>query len=242
VKLHFVLAHLAGIEADLRGGKSDLLNEDEVRLVAELAGEPEERLLKVVVALGRQVIILEALLTVEGDLLGFHFTVTNINLVSNKDDRDGLADANKILVPVGDMLVRLTVGNIEHDDSSISEDVVSITKTPEFLLSGSIPTIETNHTTVRLEIKRMDLNTQSGNVLLFEFASQMAFHETSFTDTTITNKDELEFFLWGMELLTWVRHLSKINETRNVREKKRMPKNDCFGFVTPLFPTSAKNR
>lgn len=37
-----------------------------------LARKPEERLLKVVVGLGRDVVVLQVLLPVEGDLLGLH--------------------------------------------------------------------------------------------------------------------------------------------------------------------------
>ena len=38
-----------------------------------LAGQPEEWLLEVVVALGGYVVVLEVLLAVEHDALGFHF-------------------------------------------------------------------------------------------------------------------------------------------------------------------------
>jgi len=46
------------------------LNEGEVGVAHELAREPEEGLLEVVVGLGRDVVVLQVLLPVEGDLLG----------------------------------------------------------------------------------------------------------------------------------------------------------------------------
>lgn len=49
---------------------------------------------------------------------------------------------NPLTVPVGNVLVSDTGGNIEHDDTALAVDVVSITQTTELLLSGSIPNIE----------------------------------------------------------------------------------------------------
>jgi hypothetical protein len=49
-----------------------------------------------------------------------------------------------LTVPVGDVLVGDAGGDIEHDDTALSIDIVSITKTTEFLLSCSIPDIELN--------------------------------------------------------------------------------------------------
>lgn len=51
-------------------------------------------------------------------------------------------------MPVGDVLISDSGGNIEHDDSALAIDVVSITKSSELLLSCSIPDIELNVTQV----------------------------------------------------------------------------------------------
>jgi hypothetical protein len=45
-------------------------------------------------------------------------------------------------VPVGNVLVGDTGGNVEHDDTALAVDVVTVTKTTELLLSCSIPDIE----------------------------------------------------------------------------------------------------
>lgn len=47
-------------------------------------------------------------------------------------------------MPVGNVLVGNSGGNVEHDDTALSVDVVSITQTSELLLSRSIPDIELN--------------------------------------------------------------------------------------------------
>ena len=55
-------------------------------LPSKLASKVEERLLKVVVALGRYLIVLEILLPVESNLLGLNLPVFHINLVSTEDN------------------------------------------------------------------------------------------------------------------------------------------------------------
>jgi hypothetical protein len=50
----------------------------------------------------------------------------------------------KLTVPVGDVLVGDTGGNIEHYNTALSINVVSIAKATELLLSCSIPDIELN--------------------------------------------------------------------------------------------------
>jgi hypothetical protein len=47
-------------------------------------------------------------------------------------------------VPVGDVLVGDTGGNIEHDDTALAVDIVSISQTTELLLTGSVPYVELN--------------------------------------------------------------------------------------------------
>lgn len=90
----------------------------------ELASKPEEGLLKVVVGFGRDIIVLEVLLSVEGDLLGLHLAVLDVHLVSAEDNGDVHADTNNISVPVGNILVGHTRSNIEHDDGALSLDAV----------------------------------------------------------------------------------------------------------------------
>lgn len=47
-----------------------------------------------------------------------------------------------LTVPVGDVLVGDAGSDIEHDDSALSVDVVTISETTELLLTSSVPHIE----------------------------------------------------------------------------------------------------
>lgn len=59
-------------------------------------GKPKERLLKIVVGLGRDVIVLKVLLSVEGDGLGLDLALLDVDLVAGEDDGDVLANTDKI--------------------------------------------------------------------------------------------------------------------------------------------------
>ncbi len=48
--------------------------------------------------LGGDLVVLEVLLSVEGDLLGLHLSVLHLNLVTAQDNRDVLAHAGQISV------------------------------------------------------------------------------------------------------------------------------------------------
>lgn len=69
---------------------------DQSSIADKLPCQPQEWLLKVVVGLGRNVVILEILLSVKGDGLGFHLSLLDINLVASKDDRDIFTDADQV--------------------------------------------------------------------------------------------------------------------------------------------------
>jgi len=104
---HLLLVLLENSLVDLDFWGSEGWCGDELkRLVTDqLAGEPEEGLLEVVVGLGGNVVVLEVFLAMESDGLGFDFALLDIDLVAAENDGDALADTNKITVPVGDVLV-----------------------------------------------------------------------------------------------------------------------------------------
>ena len=62
----------------------------------QLASQPQEGLLEVIIGLGRDVVILQVLLAVEGDGLGLHLALLHVDLVAAQDDGDVLADADEI--------------------------------------------------------------------------------------------------------------------------------------------------
>jgi hypothetical protein len=47
-----------------------------------------------------------------------------------------------LTVPVGNVLIGDTGGNIEHDDTALPIDVVAVSETSKLLLSSGIPDIE----------------------------------------------------------------------------------------------------
>jgi len=68
----------------------------------------------------------------------------DIDLVSTKNNRDVLTDPLEITMPVGNILVGDTGGDIKHDDTALALDIVTVTETTELFLASSIPHVETN--------------------------------------------------------------------------------------------------
>ena len=89
-------------------------------------------------------------------------TDLDIDLVSAKNDRDVLANTLEVTVPVGNVLVGDTGGNVEHDDTALALDVVPIAETTELLLAGGVPDVEADGTEVGGESEGVDLDTESG--------------------------------------------------------------------------------
>lgn len=56
----------------------------------------------------------------EGDRLGFDFTVFDVDFVPTEDDGDVFADADEIPVPVGDVFVCDSGSHVEHDDPTLA--------------------------------------------------------------------------------------------------------------------------
>ena len=56
----------------------------------------------------------------ESDLLGLNLSVLNVNLVSDQDNGNVLADTDEILVPLGNVSIGDTGAHIEHNDGAIS--------------------------------------------------------------------------------------------------------------------------
>ena len=170
----------------------------------QLPCQPKEWLFKVVVRFGRNIIVLQILLSVEGDLLGFDLTILDLYLVSREHDGDVFTDTSKVTMPVGNVFVGDTGGNVEHDDGTLSLDVVSIAQSTEFLLSSSIPHVEFNRTSVSVEDEGMDLDSEGGNVFLLKLSRQVPFDKSGFAYSTVTDEDELKF--WHFLLRSLVHH------------------------------------
>ena len=96
IHLLLVLIHELLVYLHLRRSKSGCSNKVELGVADQFSGEPEEGFLEVVVGLGGDVVVLEVLLSVEGDRLGLDFSLLDIDFVAAKDDRDGLADTYEV--------------------------------------------------------------------------------------------------------------------------------------------------
>lgn len=82
---------------------------------------------------------LKILLSVENDALGLYFSVFDIDFVAAQNDRDIFAYTNQVSMPIWYIFVGNTRCYIEHNNSALTLDVVTITKTTEFFLTGCNP-------------------------------------------------------------------------------------------------------
>jgi hypothetical protein len=89
-------------------------------------------------------------------------THLHIDFVAAQHNRDALAHAFEIPMPVRHVLVRDPRGHVEHDDAALALNVVPIAQATELLLSGGIPHIEDNITKVGVELQRVDFHTERG--------------------------------------------------------------------------------
>lgn len=62
----------------------------------KLAGQPKEGLLEVVVGFSGDIVVLEVLLAVESDGLGFDLSLLDIDLITGQDNWDVLANTDQI--------------------------------------------------------------------------------------------------------------------------------------------------
>jgi hypothetical protein len=121
------------------------------------------------------------------NLLGLYFTVVDVYLVCNKDNRNVATYTSDILMPDCNMPVGNTASDIEHDNATVSVSVVFVTKRPKLLLPIHIPNIECYRATVGLEWEMVFVYTKTGNIFRFELSLQEALEECLFSDTTITH-------------------------------------------------------
>ena len=89
-------------------------------------------------------------------------TYFDINFVTAQHNRDVLANTLKVAMPVRHVLIRDTGGHIEHDNATLSLNIISIAQATELLLSCRVPYIKADGTEVGGELKRVNLHTESG--------------------------------------------------------------------------------
>ena len=146
----------------------------------------------------------------EDDGLGLDLSVLDVNLVADEDDWDVFADAHQIPVPVGDVLVGDPGGDVEHHDGALALDVVAVTETAELLLTGGVPNIEPDWSSVGVEHEGMDFDAEGGDVLLLELAGQVPLHEGRLSGAAVADENQLK----GRHVLLCFGHDERFNLQR----------------------------
>lgn len=131
---------------EFRNSKGDTFNEVKVGITGELSEDPEEGLFVLIVRLSRDVVVLERSLSVESDLSSLDLSVLRVDLITNQNDGNVFADSGQILVPLRNIFIGDSGGDVEHHDSGISTNVVTFTETTELFLTSSIPNVESDGT------------------------------------------------------------------------------------------------
>lgn len=72
----------------------------------------------------------------------------DVDFVSTQNNGNVLANTLDITMPIRHVLVRDTRSDIEHDNTTLALDVVSITETTKLLLSSCVPDVEADGTEV----------------------------------------------------------------------------------------------
>jgi hypothetical protein len=137
---------------------------------------------------------------VEGNLSSFDFSVLLVNFITNQDDGDVVTDSSEILIPLGNVLVSNSSGDVEHENSSVGSNVISFSETTEFFLTGSIPKTELNGSVVSVEGDRANFNTLSSNVFFLEFTSLMSLNKGGLSNSTVSDENNFEFGYWFWSL------------------------------------------
>lgn len=65
-------------------------------------------------------------------------------------------------MPVGYVFVGNPGGHVEHNDTALALDVITISQPTEFFLPGCVPNVEADVTKVGMKVEWVDLNTKSG--------------------------------------------------------------------------------
>ena len=94
-------------------------------------------------------------------------TYLDIDLVTTQNDGNVFTNTLEVSVPIGNVLVSDTRSNVEHDDTTLALNVVTVTETTELLLTCSVPNVEADGTEVSVESKRVDLHTESGCLIQY---------------------------------------------------------------------------
>lgn len=105
---------------------------------------------------------LQVLFPVEDDGLCFHLSIFDIHLVPTQNNGDVFTNPYQISVPIRYILVSDSGSYVEHNNCTLSLDIVAISEASELLLASCVPHIKSNGPSICVEDQRVHFHTQSG--------------------------------------------------------------------------------
>lgn len=84
--------------------------------------------------------------------------------------------------------IRLCQASNWSNDSTLTFNIVTITKTAKLLLASSVPDVEFDWTTISMKHKWMHFHAKCSYIFLFKFTSDVTFDECSLSSTAIANQ------------------------------------------------------
>lgn len=132
-EFRFVLVLEGFVKGELGGLQGGRIDKVKGVVPGQLACQPQKGLFKVVVGFGGNVVVLQVLFAVEGDLLRLDLTILDLDLVSSEDDGDIFTNTSQVTMPIGDVLVGDTGRHVKHDNRTLALYVVSVAESTKFL-------------------------------------------------------------------------------------------------------------
>jgi hypothetical protein len=129
---------------------------------------------------------------VESDLVGLDFSVLDVGLVTNEANGNAWADLGEVLVPLVDISIGVSGGEVEHDDGTVGLDIVALSELSEFLLTSSVPNVKSDLSEIGVENDVGNLSTFGWDVWLLEVAGVVSLGEGGLSDTTVADENEFE--------------------------------------------------
>ena len=180
------------VHSNFLGFQGQSFNQIEIGISGQSSKNPEERLFILIVWFSWDVKVLQVTLAMEGDLAGFYFSVFLIDFVSNQNNGDVITDSGEIFIPLWHVFVGDSGGDIEHEDGSVSTNIISLTKSSKLFLSCGIPEWELNWAMVSVESDWANFNTLSGNIFLLEFSGNVSLDKGGLSYSSVSDQNNLE--------------------------------------------------
>ena len=157
----------------------------------QTVNDGEKRLLEVVVALGRDVVEDNSILSNRSrNLNDFHLSFHTIHLASAEDDGDGGEPGTNYENVVVRLLERDTRSHIEHDNGCVV--IISLDSSVDDTGTRVIVNVEDNLSHRRRELKRGSLNFLGFDVSLLELTSEVSSEEHRLSGSASSNEQSLD--------------------------------------------------